>query len=68
MVINQAKNGNASEEVLKLLEEEGLELIGMVPEDESVYEYDLKGRPTVEIPEDSRAVKAAFEIFEKFVE
>ena len=68
LVINQAKNGNASEEVLKLLEEEGLELIGMVPEDESVYEYDLKGRPTVEIPEDSRAVKAAFEIFEKFVE
>jgi CO dehydrogenase maturation factor len=68
LVINQAKNGNATDEVVKLLEEEGLELIGMIPEDESVYEYDLKGRPTVEIPEDNRAVKAAFEIFDKIVE
>jgi CO dehydrogenase maturation factor len=67
LVINQAKNGNATEEVVKLLEEEGLELIGMIPEDESVYEYDLKGKPTVEIPEDNRAVKAAFEIFDKIV-
>ncbi len=68
LVINQAKNGNASEEVVKMLEEEGLELIGTVPEDDSVYEYDLKGRPTVEIPEDNRVVKAAFEIFDKIVE
>ncbi len=68
LVINQAKNGNATDEVVKLLEEEGLELIGMIPEDESVYEYDLKGKPTVEIPEDNRAVKAAFEIFDKIVE
>ncbi len=68
LVINQAKNGSASEEVAKLLEEEDLELIGTIPEDDSVYEYDLKGKPTVEIPEDNRAVKAAFEIFDKIVE
>lgn len=65
LVINQAKNGNTPEAVNKLLEDEGLELIGTIPEDDQVYEYDLNGKPTVEIPEDSRAVKAAFEIFDK---
>jgi len=67
LVINQAKNGSAPDAVLKMLEEEGLELIGTIPEDEMVYEYDLDGRPTVDIPENSRAVKAAFEIFDKIV-
>ena len=65
LIINQAKNGSAPEAVLKMLEEEGLELIGMVPEDDNVYEYDLDGKPTVQIPEDSRALKAAYEIFDK---
>jgi CO dehydrogenase maturation factor len=50
-----------------MLEDEGLELIGTIPEDDQVYEYDLNGKPTVEIPEDSQAVKAAFEIFDKIV-
>jgi CO dehydrogenase maturation factor len=67
LVINQAKNGIISDGVLKMLEDEDLELIGTIPEDDQVYEYDLNGKPTVNIPEDSRAVKAAFEIFDKIV-
>ena len=54
------------EEALELSAED-LELAGTIPDDETVYEYDLDGRPTVEMPEDSSAVKAAFEIFEKIV-
>lgn len=46
---------------------EGLELVGTIPEDDMVYEYDLNGRPTIEMPEDNKAVKAAFEIFEKII-
>jgi CO dehydrogenase maturation factor len=51
--------------VLDILREGGLELIGTVPEDERIYDYDLDGRPTVDMPEDSRSVKAAFEIFDR---
>lgn len=66
LVINQVKD-KPSDKVLSILDEEDLELVGTIPDDETIYEYDLDGRPTVEMPEDSGAVKAAFEIFEKIV-
>jgi CO dehydrogenase maturation factor len=56
-----------SDAVLNMLAEGGLELAGAVPRDETIYEYDLKGRPTVELPEETQCVKAAFEIFEKII-
>jgi CO dehydrogenase maturation factor len=65
-IINQAKEP-PSEAVLDILREGGLELAGIVPLDETVYQFDLKGRPTVEMPESSRSVTAAFEIFAKIV-
>jgi CO dehydrogenase maturation factor len=51
-----------------MIKDEDLEIIGTIPEDNTIYEYDLMGRPTIEIPEDNKAVKAAFKIFDKIVE
>jgi CO dehydrogenase maturation factor len=65
-VINQVKQP-PSESVLKMLNDGDLEFAGTIPEDPMIYEYDLNGRPTVEIPEDSKSIKAAFEIFERIV-
>jgi CO dehydrogenase maturation factor len=50
-----------------MIKDAGLELAGTVPEDDAIYEYDFNGRPTIEMPEDSPSVKAAFEIFEKII-
>jgi len=66
LVINQVK-AEPSEAVLKMLQTAGLELAGTIPEDQAVYEYDLNGRPTVELPEDNPAVKEAFKIFDTIV-
>ena len=44
---------------------QGLNLLGVVPQDELVYEYDCEGRPTVELPEDSPVRKAMSEIVKK---
>ncbi len=66
LVINQAKEA-PSETVLNIINDQRLELVGTIPEDNTVYEYDLNGRPTIELPEDNQAVKAAFEIFEKII-
>ena len=65
-LINQAKEA-PSDTVLNLIKDNGLELAGTIPEDNMVYEYDLNGRPTIELPEDNKSVKAAFEIFEKII-
>lgn len=67
LIINQVKKA-PTETVLNIIQENGLELAGIVPEDNDVYEYDLNGRPTIEIPEENTAVKAAFEIFDKIIE
>jgi CO dehydrogenase maturation factor len=66
MVINKSKEAPA-EDVLGLLKENGLELAGTIPENDMVYEYDLNGRPTVEIPEDNQAIKAAYAIFDRVI-
>lgn len=67
LIINQARE-EPSDTVLKIIKDKGPELIGTIPEDTTVYEYDLNGRPTVEIPEDNPAIRAAFEIFAKIID
>ncbi|MEJ2097008.1 MAG: AAA family ATPase [Deltaproteobacteria bacterium] len=66
LVLNQTK-AEPSQSVLDVLRKENLELIGLIPEDQTVYEFDLEGRPTIELPEENVAVQAAFKIFDKII-
>ena len=65
-IINQVKE-KPSEVILNILKDGDLELVGAIPEDRMIYEYDLNGRPTVELPEDSESIRAAFDIFDRIV-
>lgn len=47
------------------IEATGLKLLGVIPDDPFVAEYDLKGKPLMELPGDSAAVKASRELFGK---
>jgi CO dehydrogenase maturation factor len=66
LIINQTHE-DTPESLLELIQDDGLELAGTVPADNTVYEFDLQGRPTITLPADSRAVQAAFAIFESIV-
>ena len=66
VVINQTREA-PSEQAMAMIKEANLELIGTVPEDDVIYDYDFNGRPTIEMPEDSKSVQAAFKIFDKIV-
>jgi len=68
LIVNQAKNGTQTDAIMKFLGDSGLELLGSVPEDEAVTAYDLDGRPTMELPETSASVKAAFDLFARIVD
>ncbi len=65
-VINQIKE-SPSEQALEMIKAGGLELAGTVPEDQTIYQFDFNGRPTVEMPEDCPSVQAAFNIYDKIV-
>jgi len=63
-IINQAKDGE--EDALEnAAAEYGLNLVGIMPEDAMIRDYDLKGRPTIEVDRDSQSVIVAFGIFDK---
>jgi len=66
VVINRVKE-KPDGTVLDLLRQNALELAGTISENHSVYEYDLNGRPTIDMPDDNPAVKEAFAIFDRIV-
>jgi len=66
LVVNRTKE-ELTEPVLDIIKQGGLELAGTVPSDSAIYEYDFKGRPSIEIPEDNPSVIEAFKIFDKIV-
>jgi CO dehydrogenase maturation factor len=66
LIINQAKEGH-HEIIEKGVNSYQLDLIGIIPEDDQVRDFDLHGRPTVELDSENRALQAAFQIFEKIL-
>jgi CO dehydrogenase maturation factor len=67
LVINRAKE-EPSEEIYRIIEESGLALAGIIPEDEMIYDFDLNGRPTAQMPEEAPSVRSAFQIFERILD
>jgi CO dehydrogenase maturation factor len=63
LIINKAKRD------VKPLEDRakeiGLEVVGHIPDDENVAEFDLKGKPTLNLPDDSPCVNAVRDIMER---
>lgn len=68
VIINQVKSGEAPPAALEMLRDAGIELGGVLPEDDTVYDYDLRGEPMVNLPADNPVVRAACEIFGRILE
>lgn len=62
-VVNMAKEDQAGA-LENLAREYGLDLVGLVPEDDAVTRADLQGTPTVALDPESRSLEAAFDIFD----
>ena len=66
LIVNQSRQGQR-DAVDQTVKEYGLDLVGMVPEDPDVRDFDLKGTPTVELANNNHAVQAAYDIFKKML-
>lgn len=63
LIINRVPDSN--EEKLKdLATEYGLEVAGLIPQDDMIFEYDLKGIPLVKLSEDSIALRSLYNILD----
>lgn len=65
LIINRAPGGVLNAGTQEEIEKQGLTLLGVVPHDDQVYEYDCDGKPTVTLPADSPVRKALNEIISK---
>ncbi len=66
LIINRCKE-EPSDRIKEILEENELKLLGTLPDDQMVYEYDFEGRPTVEMPKENPAIAASEKIFERII-
>ena len=53
LIVNRAPNGILNDGVKEEIAKQGLDLIGVLPQDEAVYEADCDGRPSSKISESS---------------
>ncbi len=62
LIVNRVVNG-LSEKSRTEIKNQGLDLAGLIPEDPVLAEFDSQGRPTFQLPADSSALAAAYQIF-----
>ena len=65
LIVNRAPDGKLSDGVKEEIEKHGLDLAGVLPHDELVYEYDCDGKPSSRVPGDTPIKKALHSIMQQ---
>lgn len=65
LIVNKATDGILDDGIKEEIEKQQLDLIGVVPQDETVYRYDAEGKPSSGVPDDSPVKAALREILQK---
>lgn len=65
IVINRVKNGDSL--IVENAKKWGVEILGRIPEDELITEYDSTGRPIIELPDTASSVTAAKAILKRVI-
>ena len=63
LIINRT-SGPDGDQLKTLAESYGLSVGGLVPQDRTIFEYDLNGTPIVKLPHDSAALNAVYRILD----
>jgi CO dehydrogenase maturation factor len=66
LVISRVQ-GELDSEIREEIKRQNLRLAGTIPMDEEIYRYDLEGKPTFQLPAESKAVQAARQIFGEYI-
>ena len=65
LIVNRVPDGKLDAGTLEEIRNQGLELLGVVPHDDQVYQYDCDGKPIIRLPKDSPVRRALGEIIKK---
>jgi CO dehydrogenase maturation factor len=68
LIVNRVQDGTSEDKaLLRAIERQGIEFAGFVPADELIFEYDLNGRPLIQLPADSRALISYFAMLDRLI-
>ena len=65
LIVNRAPGGKLNQGTLEEIENQHLDLLGVIPQDDSVYEFDCDGKPIIQLPADSPVRKALYSVLDK---
>lgn len=65
LIVNRAPGGVLDTGVLEEIEKQKLDLVGVIPQDDTVYKYDAEGKPSSAVPETSPVKTALKDILQK---
>ena len=65
LLVNRAPGGVLSDGVMEEIQKTGMELLAVLPQDETIYEFDGEGTPTSQLPEDNPFRKALYAALDK---
>ncbi|MDA8099922.1 MAG: hypothetical protein M0042_09870, partial [Nitrospiraceae bacterium] len=66
LIVNRVQDGTEPS-LRKAIDQTGVEFAGFVPSDDLIFEYDLNGKPLVQLPPDAKAVTGYFGILDRLV-
>ena len=65
LIVNRAPGGVLNAGVMEEIKRYDLDLVGVLPQDELVYEYDCEGKPSSQVPDSAPVKQALGEIMQK---
>jgi CO dehydrogenase maturation factor len=65
LIVNRAPGGVLNDGISEEISDQGLNLIGVLPQNDMIFDYDSAGKPLVSLPEDNPVKKALAGIIDK---
>ena len=65
LIVNRAPDGLLDPGIQEEIKAQNLTLIGVLPQDDLVYQYDAAGKPLISLPDDSKIKLGLAEIIKK---
>jgi CO dehydrogenase maturation factor len=65
LIVNRAPGGTLNEGIAEEIRLQNLDLLGVLPQDDNIYEYDAAGKPTITLPADAPVRTALADIIKQ---
>jgi CO dehydrogenase maturation factor len=68
LIVNRVQDETSRDpSLLQTIKQQNVEFAGFIPSDDLIFDYDLNGRPLVELPAGSKALMAFYDILDKLI-